>query len=185
MDFESIGDWDFMRGSDVRKIPSCSTPDSSVQDYSNAYFSEDENFVGSPSEKITDLIMKEFDYYTNCIRPEPIIQTVYQQPAQVFQIPIEEEAQTQTLIINQSSIIPIYAEPIQMITTVQNAFPVQETVVANSTTEKLKSQLIAKINEKQQNKTRSSPESPEVSSQKKEIKKETSVRAVKIQLKID
>ena len=53
-----------------------------------------------------------------------------------------------------------------MITTVQSAFPAQETLVANSTTEKLKSQLIAKINEKQQNKTRSSPESPEESNQK-------------------
>lgn len=43
----------------------------------------------SPTEKIAELIVNEFDYYTHCVRPEPIIETVYQQPAQVFQIPFE------------------------------------------------------------------------------------------------
>jgi hypothetical protein len=45
--------------------------------------------TSSPTEKIAELIVNEFDYYTHCVRPEPIIETVYQQPAQVFQIPFE------------------------------------------------------------------------------------------------
>ena len=45
--------------------------------------------TSSPTEKIADLIVNEFDYYTHCVKPEPIIETVYQQPAQVFQIPFE------------------------------------------------------------------------------------------------